>query len=291
MILAFSLLTAGIHDHAGEYGYDFLNVPSGPVSIALAGRGAHSMNNPAAFIMHPAAACEYDQRVLGVSHSPWLEDTQANTLAYSYAKRVSHFGIALRNLDYGELETRDDYGNLIGHFNPLDMDLMANYAYRISPSLYFGFNFGALYQKLDTATSLGLHSDFGFSLIPPVAGSKLSASIRNIGNATKTNDVSTRFPTTIEADISKEIKFSIGEVMIGASGTKVIDEEMKGTLYSEVSLYKVLKIRGGYKLNYSAQNLSAGLGLTVRRISVDYGFAAFSDGLNDVHSIGLSYQF
>lgn len=291
MILVLGLLTAEIHQFAGHYGYKFLNVPTGPISLALAGRGAHSSANPAAFILQPAASCEADQRVLGLSHSPWLEDTQANTLAYSYGKRVSHFGIALRNLDYGELENRDDYGNLIGSYNPLDLDLMANYAYRMSPNLYFGFNFGVLYQKLNTATSLGLHSDFGFSYIPPIAGSKVSAAIRNIGNATKTNDVETRFPTTMEADFTKVFQFKVADVMLGVSGTKVVDEGLKESIYSEVSLYKVLKLRGGYKFNYAAENFSVGFGLAVRRISVDYGFGAFGEGLNDVHSVGLAYQF
>lgn len=290
MILVIGLLMADIHADAGEYGYKFLNVPAGPISLALGNRSSLD-GNPAAFLLHPAVACETDQRVIGLSHSPWLEDTQANLLAYSYGKRVSHFGIALRNLDYGDVENRDDTGYLIGYYNPLDLDIMANYAYRMSPNLYFGFNFGALYQKLNTATSLGLHTDFGFSFMPPVADTKLSGSIRNIGNSTKTNNEKVRFPTSLEADLSKTFRFGAGEMMLGLGATKVVDEELKGSLYSELSLFKVLKLRGAYKSNYAAEGISAGFGLAIRRISLDYGFAAFSEGLNDVHSVGLAYQF
>ncbi len=40
----------------------------------------------------------------------------------------------MRNLDYGEIENRDDMGFLIGNYHPLDIDVTANYAHRVTPS-------------------------------------------------------------------------------------------------------------------------------------------------------------
>jgi len=291
LLLAISMLNADTEGDVGLYGYKFLNVPSGPISLAMASRGVHNANNATAFILQPAAACEADQRILTLSSSPWLADTQSSCLAYSYAKRLSHFGIAFRNLDYGEIENRDDTGFLIGSYNPLDVDLLLNYAYRMSPYLYFGFNVGGLYQKLNTATSLGAHADFGFSLIPPIKGTKLSATFRNIGNATRTNEETVRFPSSIEADLTKQMPLGDNNLLFGLSYIKVAGEETKGSISAEVELFKLLSLRAGYKVNYAAENLSAGFGLAYRRIRVDYGFAAFTDGLNDVHSFGLAYQF
>jgi len=284
-------LYAGANSQTGQYGYKFLAVPYGPVSLALGGRGVHNSDNVSAFIIQPAATCEYDQRAINLSHTAWLVDTQANCLAYSYAKRASHFGIAMRNLDYGELENRDDTGYLIGYYSPLDIDVLANYAYRISPSLYCGFNFGVLYQKLDTATSLGLHGDFGFSLLPPFKGAKLSLAARNLGNATYTNEEAVRFPSSLEADYTQT--FSLGEQRLSLNGAavKMMDEDLKGSLSAELELAGILKLRGGYKLNYSAEGLTAGFGVSYKRINLDYGYAAFSDELTDVHSFGLGYRF
>ncbi len=296
MIVIILLLTGGklcaeSNSLAGNYGYKFLAVPYGPVSLALGGRGVHSADNVSAFIIQPAAACEYDQRVLGLSHTAWLVDTQANCLAYSFARRTNHFGITVRNLDYGELENRDDTGYLIGYYSPLDMDVMANYAYRISPSLYCGMNLGLLYQKLNTATSLGLHGDFGFSLLPPLKGAKLSLAARNVGNATRTNKETVRFPTSLEADYTQS--FSLGEQQLSLSGAAIIkaDEDFKGSLAAELELARILKLRAAYKLNYTAENLSAGFGVHYKRISLDYGYASYSDELTDVHSFGLGYRF
>lgn len=291
LLLVLGSLFANASEDTALYGYKFLNVPSGPINLALANRGVHSSGNASAFILQPAAACETDQRILSISSTPWLADTNANTLAYSYGKKLSHFGIALRNLDYGEIENRDDTGFLIGHYNPIDIDIIANYSYRMSPSLYFGFNLGALYQKLNTATSLGVHSDFGFSMLPPLKGTKLSAVVRNIGQSTKTNEVKVRFPTSFEADLTKKLPIGEQELQLGFSVIDVAGEDMKSSINAELELFSILSLRSGYKINQDAQNLSAGIGISYRRISVDYGFAAFSDGLNDVHSFGLTYNF
>jgi len=284
-------MTAEVHSLAGKYGYKFLNVPPGPVSIALGGGGAHCLDTPYAFIDQPAAACEADQRILGIAISPWLVDTDANTLAYSYAKRTSHFGLAMRNLDYGEVENRDETGFLIGYYNPVDITLLANYAYRMGPSTWIGTNFGVLYQKLDTATSLGAYADVGVSMLPPIKDCKLSASIRNIGNATKTDVEKTLFPTTIQADLTKDFHLQGQTVTLGLNCKKGMDENLKGTIYSQIEIFNMLKLRGAYKLGYAAEDISAGFGIAYHRFSIDYGYAAFDNGLNDVQSFGVSYQF
>ncbi len=282
---------AKISDQAGNYGYKFLTVPYGPVSVALANRGVHSADNAMAFIYQPAAACENDQRIISLSHSPWLVDTTANCLAYSYGRKTSHFGIALRNLDYGEIENRDDSGYLIGYYSPLDMDIIANYAYRLSPSVYFGVNAGVLYQKLDTATSLGLHSDFGLSLLPPLKGGKLSIAARNLGNANQTNQETVRFPSSLEADYTQQFALGEQQLSLGVAALKMSDADLKGSISAELDLANILQIRAGYKVNYDAEGLSAGFGVHYRRFGIDYGFADFTRELTDVHSFGLSYRF
>jgi len=291
LLTTITLLPAEIHDNAGQYGYKFLSVPYGPVSLALASRGAHSSSNATAFIVQPAAVCELDQRIIAVSHSPWLVDTQANCLAYSYARKTSHFGVVLRNLDYGDIENRDDTGYLIGYYNPLDVDVMANYSRRYSPSLYFGMNLGVLYQKLDTATSLGLHSDLGVSWLPPLKGAKLSLAARNLGYASKTNTERLDFPLSLEADYSYKLTIADQQLGLMSSLIKPVDGDLRGSFGAELTMYELFTLRGGYKLNYSAENLSAGFGVNYKGIGIDYGYAAFEDDLNSVHSFGIKYNF
>ncbi len=284
-------LTAEIHENAGQYGYQFLDISTNPVSLALAGRGIYSGGQLASFLRQPASAVQESHRSLGVSHSLWLADTNFTNLSYSYSNRRYHFGLALRSLDYGELEIRDDNGYLIGYYSPLNMDLTANYALRVTPSLYGGLNAGVAYEKLNTDSSLGLHGDLGLSWLPPLERTMFSLAMRNLGLSTHMNEESTRFAPSLELDLSKGWELDSIALSVEASGIKAVDEQWKAALNAQCELYDLVSLRLGYKFNYDAEDLSAGLGLRWKNLAIDYGWAAYSSRLNDVHSFGVSYHF
>lgn len=291
MLVTLGALHAGIHDNAGSYGYKFLNIPTNPVALALGSRGIHVNADYAAFINQPAIGSVESHRTLGVAHTAWLDDTRYNTLFYSLSDRKSHFGIAMRNLDYGELEARDDTGVLIGYYSPLDMSLMGNYAYRLGPATYFGVNLGVMYQKLNTDSSYGVHADAGVTILPPIKDSRLSMSLRNMGTSSAMNDIRTPMPTSIEIDFSKVYRFDESALTIETSAVKVLDADWKGVVSAEMDILGKAQLRGAYKINHDAESISAGIGIRIKSISIDYGWAAFTNQLNDIHSFGIGYRF
>ena len=293
IIMLFSVfLNADIHHNAGKYGYQFLDISTNPISLSLAGRGISSSSQLSSFLRQPASSTIEAHRSIGASHIIWLADTSCDNLYYSWSKRKSHFGLAFRSLNYGELEIRDDNGMLIGHYSPLDIDLLGNYAMRLAPSLYAGVNVGIAYEKLDTDSSLGLHSDLGVAWLPPIAGTQCDLTIRNLGISSEMDEESTLFAPSLEMDLSKKINYQNTDITFELSGMKAVDENWKAAISSEIALFqRLLALRVGYKINYDAENLTAGLGLNWKNLSVDYGWASFSDHLNNVHSFGISYHF
>ncbi len=288
---ALTALSAGIHPNAGQYGYQFLDIGSNPVSLALAGRAIGSGADLSSFLRQPAASALNSHKALGASHQLWLEDTTFNNLCYSYSDRKTHFGMALRTLDYGSLEIRDDNGELIGHYSPLNVDLLSNYAFRVTPSLYAGINAGVAYEKLNTASSYGLHTDLGITWLTPVKDTQFNLAVRNLGISSAMNEARTLFPISVEMDLSKKINFGENSLEVELSGIKAIDENWKGAVSAEFNLYGLALLRAGYKINHDAEDLSAGLGIRWKSLGIDYGWASFSSHLNDVHSFGLSYYF
>ncbi|MDI3504356.1 MAG: hypothetical protein PWP64_1292 [Candidatus Cloacimonadota bacterium] len=284
-------LMADVHSAAGEYGYKFLNIPVSPASIAWAGRGINYEANQAAWLWQPAIASAYSRKSVSASHSTWIGDTAYTSLVYSFSQRCSHFGLALINLDYGELENRDETGALIGYYNPADINIRGNYARRVSPNLYLGMNLGVIYEKLDTASSLGLSTDLGGSWLPPLHDSKLSVALRNLGFSNKTESENIKLPLSMDLDLYKGLALGNQHLGLEASLGKSLDEDVRLTLSTELALLDIISLRAGYKFNTDAEGLSAGLGIRFSRFAVDYGFAAFNEGLDDIHSFGLSYHF
>ena len=293
IVMLFSVfLNADIHHNAGKYGYQFLDISTNPISLSLAGRGISSSSQLSSFLRQPASSTIEAHRSIGASHIIWLADTSCDNLYYSWSNHKSHFGLAFRSLNYGELEIRDDNGMLIGHYSPLDIDLLGNYAMRLAPSLYAGVNVGIAYEKLDTDSSLGLHSDLGVAWLPPIAGTQCDLTIRNLGISSEMDEESTLFAPSLEMDLSKKINYQNTDITFELSGMKAVDENWKAAISSEIALFqRLLALRVGYKINYDAENLTSGLGLNWKNLSVDYGWASFSDHLNNVHSFGISYHF
>lgn len=290
-LIVLGSLNAGVHENAGEYGYQFLEIPFNPVSMALAGRGVHSADNNASWILQPASNCLAYGKNVAVSHSIWIGDTAFSTAAYSYSKRSSHLGLALRNLSYGEIEKRDETGFLIGYYEPVDIAVNGNYSLRLKPWLYAGANLGVIYQKLDTASSLALGADLGLTLLPPLEDSAISLAFRNLGVSNDTDEEAVKLPHSLDLDLYKGFNLAGQKLGLEASLFKTPDADLRYTVSAEVKLLERLSLRGGYKLNYDAEGLTAGLGIAISRFVIDYGFAAFEEGLEDVHSFGLSYNF
>lgn len=285
------VLQAEVHSNAGKYGYKFLDIPVSPVSMALAGRGIHSPANSSAWLTQPAATCMQNAKSAAVSHSAWIAETAYTTAWYSNARRSSHLGLAWRNLNYGDIEKRDETGFLIGHYQPVDIAVNGNYAHRLNPYLYAGVNLGVIYQKLDTASSLAMATDLGFTALPPLKDSAVSLAARNLGVANKTDLEAAKLPFSFDVDMYKG--FELGQQHLGleAGVTSAVDSDLRYTLSAELKLVERLYLRGGYKLNYDAESFTAGMGIELSRFVIDYGFAAMDKGLGDVHSFGLRYNF
>lgn len=297
IILSLALLSLGllfaidVHENAGSYGFKFLQNPTNPVSMALAGRGSNSLSNPSGFVNQPATQVHYAHSVLSASRAHWFAETYFTNVSYSHADRSKHFGLILRSMDYGDLEKRDESGELIGSYSPIDLNLMANYALRLNPSSYFGINAGLIYEKLNTASSYGVNGDLGYTWLPPLKDSRISISLRNMGISSKMNKERIDLPLTLEAELSKDIRLGENCLSLGTFAIKAADEDTKGGVYSEFTLYDIISLRAGYKFNYAAEDLSAGVGINVKGIGVDYAWASYQNQLDDVHYFGISYKF
>jgi hypothetical protein len=274
-----------------EYGFKFLQIPVNPVASGLGGTGIYASNYSGAFTLNPAANLMDERFSLSLQHCIWLVDTSCSQIVYSNGNRNKHFGLVTRILDYGQLEKRDDTGALIGNYNPLDANIMVNFAYRVMPDHMLGVNAGLLYEKIDTASSYGLSSDFGYLFLPPITNTTFFASLRNVGVTSKMENESIKLPVTFETGLS----YTLPKEGYSASGqfaiNKATGSDLRYTVAAELALWQTLMLRAGYKGNYDEEGLTAGLGINWHNVGIDYGWTSFSERLNDTHSFGVTYNF
>jgi hypothetical protein len=290
-IIMLPLLVSAIPANAGEFGFQFLQVPANPIASALAGNGIYGNNYSGAFILNPAANLMDETSNVSVNHNLWLVDTSCTQIIYSRGNRNKHFGFSARFLDYGQINTRNDMGRVIGNYHPLDTNLMTNFAWRILPDHMIGVNAGLIYEKLESASSFGITSDVGYMFLPPITNSNLFVSVRNIGITSKMENESVKLPITLETGFGYIIPDESFRLSQQVAVSKAVDTDYRFTYSAEMALWEILALRLGYKFNYDEEDLTAGLGINLYGININYGWMSFSDRLNDTHSVGLTYNF
>jgi len=277
---------------SGEYGFQFLKILSGAETAGQAGTGELSSNDAFAFLENPAAGLLNRSRVLSFTQNYWLFGTKLSNIAYNNSRGKSSFGFAFRQLDYGKIEGRDEQQMLIDEFHPIDLDFVFNFAYRITPSHYFGVSVNALYEKINTSSSSGISADLGYVFLTPIRNLKLSAALKYWGITSKMNEESIQLPLTFELGTTKDFTFS--SVLLSLSGKAVKTEdnnELNAALGLNCSVKEKVNFRVGYKINYDAEDFSAGIGFNLGKFIIDYAFIPFDSELDDVHMFGISYKF
>ena len=292
LLIIFGLAVILSAETSGEYGFQLLKIASGPEGASQAGTGAFNSGEAYAFMINPTAGLFADHRAISIAQNYWIFDTKLNSAGYINTNGKTAFGVAYRYLDYGKLENRTDTGELIGEFHPMDLIFSLNFGYRITPNQYAGINANALYEKIDTASSFGYTFDLGYTYLSFFKGQKFSAAIKNLGQTSAMENETIDLPISFELGVIQE--FDINTIKL-FSELKLIrnidDDEFKAVLGTKVRLNNIFDLKLGYKLNFDAESFSAGFGINLKKISIDYAYVPFEYHINDVHVIGLTYKF
>lgn len=276
----------------GDRGFQMLRVLTDPATAGQAGSGAVLSESGFNFLDNAAAPLMKNVRAVSFSQNMWLFDTSMSNVGYRKSSTNRSFGFAIRYLDYGKIEYRDDEGSMpLGEYHPMDMNIVFNLGYRIKSSHLVGINVKGLYEKIDDSSATGIAGDIGYVYLTPLAGLKAIASVKNFGFTSKMDLEDIKLPVTFEAGINKESNFSGNMISMEGRLIKDIDnDELRGALGAEYSYQGRFLLRSGYKLNHDLESLSFGFGVRMRRFEVNYAYNPIKEELDDVHYLGINVR-
>jgi hypothetical protein len=298
---------SGISANA-EYGFKMLNIP---VGVGISGQGytgTFSNNDASSFLENPTAPILRNEQLISFTQNSYLMDTNQNSIFYTNSNGKKHFGIGLRTLDYGTIDKRDDTGQIIGTFHPLDLNLMVSTGYRILPDHFVGINAGLVYEKIDAASSYGVTCDFGYTYLPPFKDTRIYATIRNIGITSKMDEESIKLPNRFDIGISKDLPILTTQPLVTTieiKSTSEVGSTWHGNIGMQAKYQDAFSLRLGSDLGYllkgsfgskyhDASTWTIGAGFKISNFLVDYAYTPFnliSSETDAVHRVGVTYQF
>jgi hypothetical protein len=321
LVIFFSLIIQQDHrlfaqqdvDYSGTSAANFLKIGVGSRPMAMGDAAIATVNSPEALFWNVAALTRIEEEFsLSVSTMDWLVETRNSYVAAAYkVDGVGSFGMDLQFLDYGQIEETTVYDqDGTGRFlSASDLAIGLGYARELTDRFSFGIKIKYVNQTIADATANAFAIDLGAVFLTSFFDNKVrfAAALSNFGTKMQFegDDLSVTYTvpgnpgnkqvpaelSTLQWDIPLLLRFGISDIIIENESVSWIvaydlldsrDYKVRHNVGTEVGLYQIFYLRGGYKFNYDEVSYTVGFGLDFKNIvdyklKLDYLFLDYGD--------------
>jgi len=282
--------------NAGRTAADFLQVGIGARAAALGGAYTALAEGSDASWWNPANLAGLDYKQFSLGHFMWYQDITLENGAFAFPLS-SRFSLAasLTFVNYGKIDGYDQYGNSTGALSASDWSGGVSVGALITDQISAGLTTRFISQKLANISATGISADFGLSL--RLNQFRFAAAAVNIGPTMKFESQSEHLPAAFRIagayDPAQAVVAGAIEVEKRFYGDFVTRQgiELRFSdqyfLRSGVVLYPG---QGGYRSLRTG--LSAGAGMSIKKVTIDYAFTPSNAAIaDDIHRFSLGFRF
>ena len=167
--------------------FDFLNLaPSARITAlggvqAVTAADSNAATNPGMWLVNPSANQPAQQQQISLSYQPYYADVDFATLSYSRAVGdQGSWGLGVQYLSYGDIDSYDLTGMLLGTFSAQEYAITFNRSHRSGP-FRLGLNAKYVASNIAGFGASALLFDLGGLFIHPNRDLSIGLSINNIG--------------------------------------------------------------------------------------------------------------
>ncbi len=294
--LAPTFLRAG-----GNPVYDFLRLTMNARAAALGNTFLTVRNDPTTLFFNPGAISSLEATSASIGFMKHLLDVNAGYAVYGQElPDIGWVSAGVVYLNYGSMDRMDKFGNdLGGTFGASDLAFSLGYGNKTG-DLSYGAAVKLIHSYIDEYNSTGLALDAGISYLIPDQQMVLAAGVLHAGMQLSTfGETKESLPLDVRIGIGKKLEHLPLMVMLNfhklnEDQDSFFDRFTNFSVGGEFELSEALRARLGYynegrrewKIGNSAKlaGFSAGFGLTVASIMVDYSW-------NSLGEIGAMHRF
>ena len=306
-----------------QSGCGFLDVSMGARASGMGEAFTVIGQDATALFYNPAGIGEIEGNFdVSVGGTRWIADIQYLYVAGVYNAGVwGKFGFSLITPDYGDIYGTKvvegaDYG-----YEPtglLDVSAFSAgiaYAREFTDKFTVGGQVKYVTQHLG-ASDFELHPtpedtviasidnkiatpafDFGLLFAPGFKSFAFGMSVRNFCPRVTYERIGFEFPLTFALGVGMDVLDFLGDhpdysLNIGADMVHPRDWDEQYHVGGEFSFKNMIFLRAGYKFNYFAEGLNAGVGLNVGGVKIDYSYSEFDlPGIDMVNRVSAGFAF
>ena len=303
-------------EKVGTTSFQFLKVYPGARASAMSGAFCTLADNSAAVFWNPSGLTRVSNFDVSTEYVGWLIDIKH--YAISAAWNIGELGVlGFQGIktDVGEIQETtvraigenapvDGMYNpgLTGRvFRPSSTVVGLSYAKSLTDRFSFGVTAKYVREDLIYRSANAIVFDGGFLFDTKYKSIVIGASIRHFGSEVKFIDKYYPLPQTFNIGVSTYL-FSPNDPLIEKLDNQSLlfsyniiqprDYTQMHSLGMEYSFYDAMfLLRSGYTFSNDQEGLSAGLGLNIENIRVDYSYSDFGKNLGSTQRISVGFKF
>ncbi|OGB98612.1 hypothetical protein A2V82_16010 [candidate division KSB1 bacterium RBG_16_48_16] len=269
---------------AGNTGLAFLKLGADAQTTAMGEVAAALSQNAAGLFWNPAGVAWMEARQVHFTHNEWIQGIDNEALSVILPCSYGVVGVSAMLTNIGGIERRTTAtAEPLGEVSAQDFALGLSYARKISSFLSAGLSAKLLNEKIYIDTATGYAIDLGLRYKVGETGLYGGGALLNLGSMSALDEEKTRLPATLRLGFAWNVPFAFhsSEWLIGADYVKVFDDESHINIGGQVGLSSMLSLRLGYQTNYDNRTVTAGFGLALGPLSLDYAYIPFDADLGN----------
>ncbi len=300
--LAAVIMLAGIQGplyagEAGEEAAEFLRLGAGAKHAAMGGAAVAGVEGPSAVHFNPAGISRRDNRSFEFTYQQMVEDINYGNLGYTQPFGEAHVGVGVGYVGYGSEDVTEFEDNILremgSSFSGSDIVGGVSYSRRWG-DFSAGMTAKAIRLEIDDSIANAQAIDLGLQWRPETAGwfnYEAGAVLANLSSRVdgEEDGESDGLPRLLKGGLR----------LMPGLGLKV-DLDVEHRLVShqtdimggvEWNATPNFALRAGYNASQDVDDgISAGIGVRLARMSLDYAFVPFGE-FGDLHRVSFGYSF
>jgi len=279
-----------------DSGARFLTVGGGARALALAETYIAETEDPFVLFYNPAAAACSPAARLGLAHHEHFQNTHGEYIALAVPAGRWGLGLGLQYLAISDIPKRSGpSAEPLAIFDAADFMLQGSLNCRITPKVGVGLSCKGVFEKIDTKVANGIAFDLGgvYAVSDRI---RLGAAFNNLGPEISFDEDPYKLPSAFRLggayvvpawSIRGELVSYDNEatnVHLGGEYIVTVSPEAPGIRFASLGL------RGGYVFGHDTRSWSAGFGIAIKRLAVDYAFVPYAEDLGNTHRFGLRFD-
>jgi hypothetical protein len=302
LLLPLSAEGAQIFEKVGTLGGQSLKIGVGARAAAMGDAYVALSDDATAVYWNPAGIARLAGQSISLNHTSYPANILFDQAAYVFNIKwiPGMIGVNVRALTMSRDIVRTTYlpDGTGDTFDAGEWAYGLSYARALTDKFSAGLSVNYIQTGLDDVKGSSTTFDFGTLYDVGVMGAKIGMSIQNLGSDMTFIDEKVKMPVFFRVGGSFDVmQQGDNRLIASAEFTHPPDNSEKLNLGAEYGFHDFFFLRGGYKLNYDTQGLTAGFGvkfpLTIVKSSVarlDYAYQDM-DFLGATHRVSVNVGF